>query len=298
MAEKLKVHGALLAVNVIYGLNFNIALIAMPQYIQPFAFVLLRVLVSTLLFWLVVAVLPKERIDRQDIVRFVLCGLAGVATNQLLFFKGLSLTSPINSALIMITTPIIVLILAFISGNDRVTWLKIVGVVLGAVGASLIILVRTPADAAHSSVLGDFYILLNAVAYAIYLVIVKPLMKKYHPMRVIAWVFLFGGLFVFPFGVLDLTAVQWGHLPSEVWLSILFVIIFTTFLAYGLNIFALSRVSPSVVGIYIYLQPILAALIAILVYQESIGMAKILAAMLVFLGVFLVSYQPKEEKLA
>jgi drug/metabolite transporter (DMT)-like permease len=298
MSEKLRVHLALLAVNVIYGLNYNIAKLAMPAYILPFAFVLVRVAAGTLLFWLACTVLVKEKIARKDLLLLALCGFSGVAANQLLFFKGLSLTSSINSALIMITTPILVLVFAFITRKERITWLKALGVLLGFAGAGLIILVRTGPGAEASSLLGDFYILLNAVAYAVYLVIVKPLMKRNNPLTVISWVFLFGTLMVLPFGFGELSYTNWSALPLNIWLCIGFVVFFTTFLAYWLNIYALSKVNASLVGIYIYIQPFLAALIAVFVVGESLSIGKLLSGLLIFAGVYLVSKPTKVEVVA
>jgi drug/metabolite transporter (DMT)-like permease len=289
MSEKLKVHLSLLAVNVIYGLNYNIAKLAMPAYILPYAFVLVRAAAGTLLFWMVKTILVKEKIAWKDMLLLSLCGLSGVAANQLLFFKGLSLTSSINSALIMITTPILVLVFAFITREEKITWRKSLGVLLGFAGAGLIILVRTGPGAEASSLLGDLYILLNAVAYAIYLVMVKPLMKRYNPLTVISWVFLFGTLMVLPFGYGELGTTHWGHLPLFIWLCIGFVVFFTTFLAYGLNIYALSKVNASLVGIYIYIQPFLAALIAVFVVGEALSIGKLFSGLLIFTGVYLVS---------
>lgn len=293
MRQAWKVHLSLLTVNVIYGLNYNIAKLAMPTYVQAFGFVLIRVAVGSLMFLLLQRLLVREGIQREDIPRLVLCGLTGVAANQLLFFKGLSLTSPINASLIMVTVPIMVLVLGGIAIKGSLSWSKIAGVAAGALGAALIILVRGDVHAAHSSLEGDIYILLNAISFATYLVLVKRLMTKYHPLTVVTWVFIFGAIMVLPFGYAEFVATDFAHLPLLVWGSIAFVVLGTTFVAYGLNIYALSKVEPAIVGIYIYLQPLLAGMIAIYLNGEPFTWAKGIAALLIFAGVYLVSRKSK-----
>jgi len=131
--------------------------------------------------------------------------------------------------------------------------------------------------------------LLNATSYAIYLVIVKPLMKKYHPITVTTWVFIFGWCFVIPVGWKEFSVIDWNTFPPHIWTELGFIVLFTTFLAYLLNMFALKYATPSVVGIYIYMQPALATLIALLLNRDEYPFIKIVATILIFIGVYLVS---------
>jgi drug/metabolite transporter (DMT)-like permease len=286
---------ALFVVALIYGGNYSIAKVVMDDgYLPPLGFIFLRVLTGTLLFFLVLRIGPRERIQKADYLRLALCGLFGVAINQMFFFLGLNQTSPIHASLIMTTTPILVLIASSILIGERITPLKVLGIALGAVGAILLILQGKSVGADGSSAFGDLLVFINASSYGIYLVLVKKLMRRYRPTTVIAWVFLFGLLFVTPFGLPTLSKVDWSSFTPLIWVAVGYVLLLTTFLVYLLNAFALSVVQASVVSIYIYLQPLFAALIAILWQQDQLDGRKLLAASLIFLGVYLVS-RPRKK---
>lgn len=285
-------HLALMAVSLIYGANFSLAKQVMPLHILPNGFILLRVVFAVVLFWLT-GLMVKETIARKDMLRLAASGVFGVAVNQLLFFKGLNITSPINASLLMIVTPILVLAFAILGKQERMTWRKLVGILLGSAGASAIILFSDAATNKEASVLGDLFVFLNAASYGIYLVIVKPLMTKYHPITVIKWVFLFGLIPVVPFGYTELAAVQWENLDVQSWLIVGYVLLFTTYFAYGLNIYAMRSVEPSVVGYYIYVQPICATLIALAIGSDHLTWIKIVAGLVTFAGVYLATTKPK-----
>jgi len=245
--------------------------------------------VTGAMFFFLQKIFIKEKVERKDFGLLILCGLFGVAINQLLFFKGLSITTPINASLMMTLTPILVLILSGIFHDERITWLKIIGVISGAAGAVLVIMSGKELTLRSGQTLGDIFILINAASYAVYIVIVKPLMKKYHPITVISWVFLFGWIFVMPVGWQEFHAIQWNTFPEHIWIELSFIVIFTTFLAYLLNILALKNATPAVVGIYIYMQPALATIIALMLNRDEYPLIKIIATVLIFLGVYLVS---------
>ncbi|MES2836731.1 MAG: DMT family transporter [Bacteroidota bacterium] len=293
MNAKLISHIALWLAALIYGANYTIAKSVMPQYVQPFAFIILRVIGALVLYWLVSLFFKQEKIEKKDFPRLIACGIFGVAVNQLLFFKGLSLTSPINAAIMMLCTPILVLIISFFAIKEKLTWVKIVGVFIGLSGALLLIFQNTAiTSVSQSNPLGDFFILINALSWGIYLVIVKSLMQKYSTLTVIKWSFLFGSLIVIPVGFNEFQLIDWANMPSQAYASIAFVVIGVTFLAYFLNTYALKQLSPTVVSIYIYLQPILASLIAIISKKDELSFYKVCAALLIFVGVYLVSFNP------
>ena len=295
--EKWKVQGALVIVNLIYGANYAIAKTVMPQYIRPFGFIFTRVLFATLLFWLFNALISNhEKVDRKDFPRLALCGLLGVAANQLLFFSGLNLTSPINASLIMTTVPVIVLLASALILGEAVGWKKVLGVSMGLSGAALLVLNKKELSLENSSLAGDLMVLLNGTSYSLYLVLVKPLMQKYNSHTVVKWAFLIGLLLITPFGWQQFTEVQWQELPTDAWLAILYVILGTTFLAYLLNAWALRFVNSSVVGIFVYLQPIFASVIAVSIGQDSLGWQKTAYSLLIFAGVYLVTRPAKKKK--
>ncbi len=292
----IKAHLALLIANLIYGINYSVAKDVMPFHIGPSGFVLFRVGGALILFWLLAGFLKKEKIEKKDIYKLMLCGLFGVAINQLLFFEGLSLTTPINAGIIMVTTPILVLIISSIMIKERITSIKITGILTGISGALILILFSNQLRGLHlSNPLGDLFIFLNASSYAIYLAMVKPLMKKYQTFTVVKWIFLWGLVFVIQFGWLQITEVSWSVIPLMIWYKIIFVVLGTTFLAYLLNTYALKVVTPTVASIYIYLQPLFAAFVALLLGKDEINLLKVISAILIFTGVYLVS-KPNKQK--
>lgn len=286
--SKIRIHGILLLVTLIYGANYTVAKIPMPEYLQPFGFILLRVTAATSLFWLFSYFTGTEKVHKKDLGLLFLCGIFGVATNQLLFFKGLSLTTPINASVIMTTSPISVLLAAYFLGKERLTLIKIAGVIVGAIGAYLLI-TKDGVTLGKGTFLGDLLVLINGASYAVYLVIVKPLMAKYKATTVIKWVFFFGWLVIIPFGVQEFALVDWGSLPPIVWFSIVFVIILGTFTVYLLNVWSLKFVNSSVVGIYMYLQPVFATFIAFLVRGDQLDWMTAVYSLVIMLGVYLVS---------
>ncbi len=285
----IKAHLALFGANLIYGINYSVAKDVMPEFIKPLGFILLRVLGAFLLFWLVHSLVSNEKIDRKDWPRIALCGLFGVAINQLLFFSGLSITTPINAAIIMTSNPILVIIAASIILHEAITKYKLIGLTLGIIGALLIIVFKADFTFDASTWPGDVMVFINALSYGIYLVLVKPLMSKYQPLTVIKWAFTFGLIYVLPFGFNQFSEIEWSTFSSTIWLETGFVVVFTTFFAYLLNIFALKNLQPSTVSTYIYTQPVLAALFAILMGKDEITLVKVVGTVLIFSGVYIVS---------
>ncbi len=290
MSKYLKAHIALFLVALIYGANYTISKVVLDEgYIQPLGFVLLRVITGLILFNLVHYFFIKEKVERKDIGKLFLCAIFGVAINQMFFFLGLKQTTPINASLIMTTCPIIVLIISSIILKESITPRKVLGILIGASGAIMLILYGEQLSFNKDQAWGDLLIFINATSYGLYLVMVKSLMKKYNPFTVIKWVFSFGVLFVFPFGVSSLSAVEWNAFSINIWLAIAYVLIFTTFFAYLLNAFALKIVEASTVSIYIYLQPLLATLIAVFFASDQLVLIKIISGLMIFTGVYLVS---------
>lgn len=296
MNKIIQAHIALLVVNIIYSANYSIAKEVMPAYIQPFAFVVMRVGGALVLFWLVSSVFIKEKIDKKDLPRIALLAVCGVAVNQLLFLKGLSLTSPINASIIMVSNPIIVLLAAAMILNEKIKVSKIAGIVFGIAGALLLLLFNKTFSFGSETISGDIMILINSVSWALYIILVKPLMKKYNTFTIVKWTFLFGFFYVLPFGFSEFKQINWTTMPAYIWLDLSFVVVATTFFAYVLNTYALRALSPSVVSIYIYLQPFLATLIAIYYYHnDELDMRKTVSGVLIIVGVFLVSWPFKKS---
>ena len=296
-----KAHLALLGANIIYGANYLIAKGVMPEKIGPSGFVFLRILGAGILFWIIKSYI-KESVDRKDYLRLIVCGLLGVATNQLLFFHGLSLTSPIDASIIITAIPIMVLIFSALILKEKITSNKIFGITIGAIGAILLVWYGKQNEGT-GSLLGNFLIFINACSYALYLVLVKPLMKKYNSITVISWVFLFGFIFMFPFGISDVLQTDFSAFTTSTYWAVAFVIIGTTFLAYLFNIYALNYVSPTISGSYVYIQPAVsfimvsfyAYVLGFTKYAQDISAIKIVSCLMVVSGVYLISKTEKKK---
>lgn len=285
----------LFIVALLYGANYTIAKYAMPEYVGAFGFIAIRVICTTILFWVLHQIIDGEKItSKRDYWRLAFSGLFGVALNQLFFFKGLSLTTPINASIIMTINPVVVVVGAYFVGNENLSIKKIIGLVFGLTGAYLLI-TKDGASFDNDYFLGNLFVFLNACFYAAYLIIVKKLMLKYHSLTVIKWVFLFGGLIAVPVGFPELLKVDWVNLPKVAWLSIIYVVIGVTFFAYLLNAWALKFVNSSVVGVYIYLQPVLATTVAILLKSDTFEFNYLIYASLIMVSVYLVSMRSSKS---
>lgn len=289
MPSKFKIHSALLIVALLYGANYSIAKVAMPTYIGPFGIIFVRVIFGTLLFFIFDLINGSEKIKyKRDYLRLAGLSLIGITINQLMFFKGLNLTTPISASVIMTSSPIIVLIASYFILKERITINKMLGIALGATGAILMIGING-FSFSSDTFLGNFFVLINAISFSTYLVLVKPLMMRYKPLTIIKWVFFFGMIIVIPIGLKEFLLVDWYSFPAKAWYSLLYILLGTTFFAYLLNTWALQFVSPSVVGYYIYLQPVFATLVAFAIRGDRITINEILYASLIFVGVYLVS---------
>lgn len=288
--KKISAHLALLSVALIYGANYTIAKEVLdPGYVKPIGFILLRSVAGVILFNLVRFAFVNEKVEKQDWKLIALCAFLGVFANQVPFFLGLKLTTAINASLLLTITPIIVLIAGAIILKEKITWSKALGILVGLTGAAYLILYAEAVSFSQDQLIGDLLVFLNSVSYGLYLVFVRKLMAKYSPITVLSRMYIFGFFMVLPFGYSEVAAVQWSELPTGIWLAVSYVLVFTTFLAYLLNAFALKRVSATIVSIYIYLQPILASAIAISYGKDYLTVDKVIAAALIFTGVFLVS---------
>ncbi|TGE29580.1 DMT family transporter [Hymenobacter metallicola] len=301
MKNSLRVHAALFLVAVIYAANYSLSKDVMPHYMGPFGIVTLRILGAALFFGIVSRlVAPQDQIlGRADNIRSVLCGIIGIGGNQLLFFSGLNYTSPINASLLQTIAPIVVVIASAVLLREKITLLRVLGILLGGVGAATVILSREAGGAVYpNATLGNLFILLNATAFGVYLVIVTPLMRTYHPFTVLARIFLVGAVVAVPFGWRGALTADYSSFPLYIWAEIVYMVVCLTIMAYLLNNWALKYASPALLGVYIYLQPILAVLIAVALGKDHFTWARALQAALIFGGVFLVSRKPKQAPVA
>lgn len=278
-----------MVVGLTYSANYTIAKYVMPEFIGAYGIITLRVVVGGALFWITDYFMGSEKIKyKRDYLSLAGLSLLGVAINQLTFFKGLSMTTPITASVLMTSSPIIVLIAAYFFLHERISSQKLIGVFLGATGAIMLIGI-TGFSFNSETFWGNSLIVINATSFSIYMVLVKPLLMRYKAITVIKWVFFFASFVVIPFGFAELAEVNWTALPGSVWMALGFIIFCATLLVYLLNNWALKFVSPSLVTSYIYVQPVFSTLIAIVFRGDELTLEETGYALLIFIGVYLVS---------
>jgi drug/metabolite transporter (DMT)-like permease len=287
---------AAIGATIIYGINHTIAKGVMPNYVSPFAFILLRVTGATILFWVISFFGPKEKIEKKDWGRLVLAALLGMVINMLSFFKGLQLSTPINSAVLITISPIIVVVLSAFFLKERITLNKGLGITLGFIGAIALVLFGAEIrQDAPNIPLGNTLFIVNATAYGAYLIVAKKLVTKYHPFTLMKWLFTIALIINFPITYAEVLEINWTTMPLWAYGTIAFVIIGTTFCTYLFNIFAMTELKASTIGALMYVQPLFGILFAIVTGKDALTTIKIAAATLVLLGVYLASKKVKEK---
>ncbi|MCS6982406.1 MAG: DMT family transporter [Flavobacteriales bacterium] len=282
-------HLALVVVNVIYALNYLVAKGLMPEYLKPAAFILLRVVftanVAMLLWWLG----GREKILRRDMGRFFLCALTGVMINQLLFFEGLNRTTPAHAAVIFTSNPALTLLASWLLVRERIRPRQVAGLILSLAGALALTMIRNGrVDFSSQYSLGNLMVLLNALSYAFYLPLVKPLLQKYQPITILAVNFFIGQFLVLPFGLKPLLETHFYEFTLAVWGQVAFVLIGVTFVTYLLSIYGLRRLSPFTVSVYVYLQPFLAIILDVVLRDFSPNIGFFLASAALLAGMWMV----------
>ena len=281
----------------IYGLNHTVAKVVMPDYVGAFGFIFIRTAGAALLFWLLSLFLPKEKIDRGDYLRLFLACLMGMCINMLSFFKGLELSTPVNSGIFATTNPIIILLLSYLFLGEKIGIRKFLGITLGFTGALILILYGTQNTGNAPNVLmGNILFMINSVFFSGFIIVVKPLSEKYNTVTIMKWLFLIGFILTFPVTVSEYTEVDWPNMPLDVLLRVAFVVLGTTFSTYLLNLYALRNLQASTVGAFAYAQPIIAISYAIYTGNDILDGVKAIACLVIMLGVYLVSKKSSKNR--
>lgn len=278
----------------IFGINHTIAKGLMPTVIEPFGFILLRVSGAMVVFWCVSLFYKREKIDKKDWWRIIASAFFGMALNMTVFFKGLSLSTPINSSVVITIAPVLLLLLSALFLKEKITWRKAVGIGLGLAGALVLILfgIKTQENAPNIP-RGNILFLVNAASYSVYLIIVKPLVSKYDSITLMKFLFLFAFIINLPIGFEEFSQVDWTGLSFDSIWKLTFVVIGTTVFTYLFNIYALKQLSPAVIGVFMYLQPLIAAFFAVVTGADQLTTLRIIAVSLIFLGVYLATRKNK-----
>jgi len=284
---------ALTFTSILFGVNYAVAKGLMPVFVTPRQLMIFRLAGTLLVLWPLYLLKGAEKVNPSDRLRMILSGLTGIAINQVLFFEGLSRTSPVDTSIIHTLSPMMVMLFAMMFIGERLTWQKAAGMITGALGALWLVILAGANSRAEGTLTGNLLILLNITSYSLYLVVVKPLMARYSALTVMTHTFSWGSLFVVPYVIKDIPSLTFSHFTTNAWLALFYVVFLTTLTAFSLTAWALRHVSATAAGYFIYLQPVIASLVAWIAYDETLTLQKAGAAMLVFSGVFLVIYRPK-----
>lgn len=288
---------ALILVQVFYGVTFTFANDVIDSgFVQPFGFILLRVSGATILFWIAGLFVKKQKIVSRDYLIFFVAAFFGVGLNMLTFFKGLEFTTPIHASVIMTTVPIVVYVLSLLVLKEKITNKKVFGIILGLTGAVILTVYGKAIHSGDNILLGNFLVFVNAVSYGFYLIIIKRLVAKYHPVNLLKWLFLFGLIIVIPVGFREFKTIEWVTFTPYISFSVIFTIVGATFTTYLLNPLALRELKATTVGAFLYLQPVIAGIFAIIMGSDSLNIVKIIATLLIFGGVYLVSKKTTTKK--
>jgi drug/metabolite transporter (DMT)-like permease len=274
----------------IYGLNHTIAKEVMPDHVGAFGFIFIRTAGATILFWFASLFVPFEKINKKDYLKLFITALLGMCLNMLSFFKGLELSTPVNSGIFATTNPIIILCLSYFFLKEKIGVKKFIGITLGFIGALILVLHGTENSLrAPNVLLGNFLFLLNSIFFSSFIIMVKPLTQKYGTITIMKWLFFMGFFMTLPVTSKEFSEINWGNLPFDAVWRIIFVVLGTTFLTYVLNLFALKKLQASTVGAFAYAQPIIAISFAIITGNDYISLGRGLACLTIIVGVYLVS---------
>lgn len=295
MNKKSIAHIALIFTNIFFAINLSaVKHLTNNGLVQAFGLNVVRIGFTTILLWILYLIKPVNiKIEKAGTMRLFLCALFGIAINQLMFIKGLSLTYSIHAALLLLITPILIVIIAAWILKERLGFFKIAGLALGISGALVLILAKDNSGNAEQVLLGDIFIIINAVSYTVYFIMVKPLMLKYEAVVILRWVFTIGLLLVLPFGWTEFVQIPWQRYIAVDITALSLIVVTGTFLAYLFNLYGIKILGASVAGFYIYTQPVFAALIAVFFLHEQLELYKIFSAILIFSGVYLANKQIK-----
>ena len=295
MNPRIKAHLALAGTNLFFAANYSaIKFFTSNNISGPLGINIIRVGVSLILFWILFLFKPhRSTFSKTDWISLLLCAIAAISLNQLLFIKGLSLSLPIHSALLTLITPILITLLAIRMLNEKLSVTKLAGLVLGISGAVLLIDSKESGAPGDNIVLGDFLVIASSVAYTFYFILVKPLMDRHSPIVVVRWIFTFGFFFTLPLCFREFTQIQWQLFTAKHWTLLFMIVVPGTSLAYIFNVYGIKILSASTAGAYIYSQPIFAIIIAMAFLHQKLTLVIIIAGILIFSGVYLSNRKPR-----
>jgi len=290
--NKIQGHSAIILANIIFGLGVPVTKLLLDDWVTPMGYMATRSLGAAAIFWLISLFLPKEHIERRDLLTIIVCGLLGFVISQTLTAWALDYTTPVYYSLIAALTPVAVMLMAALFISERITAKGAVGVVLGIGGALLMLFMSWQGSGTgKNDLLGIFLTILSLLTWAIYLIATRKVSQKYSPVAQMKWIFLVSALVTVPWALIT-EPIQ--PLYSSAWewsgmIEMAFIVLFATVLGYFMIPYAMKRLQATTVSIYTNLQPVVASLIAIAIGQDVLTWDKPVAAAMVLLGAYIVT---------
>jgi len=295
--KKLNGHIALFAANIIFGVNNPISRSLMPEILSPYTLTFFRFAGGMILFWTASLFFKNEKVPAKDILMLFFASLFALTLNQLPFFVGLSMTSPIDASIVVTMLPIATMILAAIFIKEPITLMKAVGVLVGASGALLIVFNNHTVHAGQSNLWGNIIVFGAVTSFAVYLTLFKDIITRYSSITIMKWMFLFATIIGLPFCFQPLVHTHFTELSVGTYVRIGFVVLFATFMGYLLLPIGQKVLRPTTLSMYNYVQPIMASLVAIFIGLDAFGYEQALAGVLVFSGVYIVTQSKSKAQL-
>ena len=293
-------HLACLIAYSIFGFNIIVCKdLTSGGLISPLAIFTMRAIGAGGLFWLLSLFLQKEKVERKDFIRIFAASMLGFFTCQITFLVGIPYITPMDCSILTSLSPIYTMIIAAIVLKEPISLQKAGGVAISFVGIIYLIISKAGniGGPAETTLFGIFMIILNSLSFSMYLGIFKPLIGKYSVVTFMKWIFLFAFLVSAPFTVNEIVNLDWSTIPSIQLAELAYLIVCATFITYFLIPFGQKRIRPTLVSMYSYVQPIIAIVISICIGMDTLTWQKVLAAIMVFGGVAIVSYSRSRAKI-
>jgi len=295
--KKLTGHIALFTANLIFGLNNPISRTLMPEILSPYTLTFFRLSGGMFLFWILSLFVKTEKVPAKDILLLFFASLFALTLNQLPFFVGLSMTSPIDASIVVTMLPIMTMILAAIFIKEPITLMKAVGVLVGASGALIIVFNNNTVHVGKSNLWGNIIVFAAVSSFAVYLTLFKNLISRYSSVTIMKWMFLFGTLVCLPFCYKPLAQTNFSLLTTGTYWRIAYMVLMATFMGYLLIPIGQKVLRPTTLSMYNYVQPIVASLLAVFIGIDTFGYEQALAGILVFSGVYIVTQSKSKAQL-
>ena len=292
-----KAHLALFAAGCMWGLLAPIGKAAMDAGVTNLSLASMRMIGAAICFWIASLFAPKEKVSRRDLLLLFFAGLLCIVFNLGLFTIGLSLTSPVDSTIITTSTPILTMLLAALFLKEPITYVKISGVIIGAIGALMLILNNADTSDIAGDTWGNIICLIAQVSFALYLTLFKGLISRYNVFTLMKWMFTYSAVCIAIYSFRDLSDMAGQSFPVNVWLEVGYVVFFGTFVAYILVLVGQKALRPTVVSSYNYIQPVVATIVAVYIGMGTFGLMKAFASLLIFAGVYIVTKSKSREQM-